>query len=197
MLFAGTDFGVYRSMDGGASWSRFGTGLPFVAVRDLYVAPDGTFVRAATFGRGVWEIGLRSGAVEVGVGPAQATLPSGGSRTFTAAVLGASDSSVTWDATGGSLSPQGSRMLRYTAPETAGSYTLRAISTADPTRSASAAVLVKSRDLNGDGSVDVLDMALAAAAYSGSGTPAADTRPDFDGDGDVDDEDLAALLLGY
>ncbi|MDE3245083.1 MAG: hypothetical protein KGN80_03270 [Acidobacteriota bacterium] len=197
VVFAGTDFGVYRSLDGGASWSRFGLALPFVAVRDLYVAPDGTFVRAATFGRGVWEIGLRSGAVEVGVGPAQATLPSGGSRIFTAAVLGASDQSVTWDTTGGSLSPQGSRMVRYTAPEAAGSYTLRGTSTADPARSASAAVLVKSRDLNGDGSVDVLDLALAAAAYSGSGTPATDTRPDFDGDGDVDDEDLAALLLGY
>lgn len=197
VIFAGTDFGVYRSMDGGASWSRFGTGLPFVAVRDLYVAPEGSFVRAATFGRGVWEIGLRSGAVEVGVGPAQATLPTGGLRTFTAAVLGANDQSVTWDATGGSLSPKGSRMLRYTAPEIAGSYTLKATSTANPTRFAVASILVKSRDLNGDGSVDVLDLALAAAAYTGSGVPTVDSRADFDGDGDVDDEDIAALLLGF
>jgi len=196
VLFAGTDFGVYRSMDGGASWSRFGTGLPFVAVRDLYVAPDGSFVRAATFGRGVWEIGLRSGTVEVGVGPSQATLPSGGSRTFTAAVLGANDQSVTWDATGGSLAPLGSRNLRYTAPETPGSYTLRAISAADPTRFSSASILVKTRDLNGDGNVDVLDLALAAAAYKGSGVPATDTRADFDGDGDLDDEDIAAFLTG-
>lgn len=195
-LFAGTDFGVYRSSDGGASWSRFGTGLPFVAVRDLYPAPDGSFVRAATFGRGVWEIGLRSGTVEVGIGPSQATLPSGGSRTFTAAILGASDQSVAWDATGGSLSPQGSRILRYKAPDAPGTYTLRATSSADPTRSAAAAILVKTRDLNGDGSVDILDLALAAAAYKGPGSPAADTRADFDGDGDLDDEDLAALLLG-
>lgn len=55
-VYAGTDFGVYVTSDGGGTWSRFGNNLPLVAVRDLYVAPDGTFVRAATYGRGVWEI---------------------------------------------------------------------------------------------------------------------------------------------
>lgn len=55
-VYVGTDFGVYMTSDGGASWARFGGNLPLVATRDLYVAPDGTFLRAATFGRGVWEI---------------------------------------------------------------------------------------------------------------------------------------------
>ena len=55
-VYAGTDFGVYVSSDGGTTWNRFGSNLPLVAVRDLYIAPDGTFVRAATYGRGVWEI---------------------------------------------------------------------------------------------------------------------------------------------
>lgn len=196
-VYAGTDFGVYRSLNGGATWSRFGTGLPFVAARDLYVAPDGSFIRVGTFGRGVWEIGLHSGTVEVGIGPSRATLPSGGSHAFAAAVLGASDQSVTWETTGGGLFPQGSRMVRYQAPEEPGNYSLRAVSTADPTRSASASILVKSRDLNGDGRVDVLDLAIAAAAYTGSAVLSLDARADFDGDGDVDDEDLAALLLGY
>ena len=31
-LYAGTDIGVYQSLDGGASWLPFGTGLPRVAV---------------------------------------------------------------------------------------------------------------------------------------------------------------------
>ncbi len=196
-LFAGTDFGVYRSLDGGASWSRYGTGMPLVAVRDLFVAPDGSFLRAATFGRGVWELGSRSGAVEVGVGPVQATMATGAARLFTATVLGAADQSVTWSATGGDLVPQGSRAVRFTAPPQPGTYELRAISSADPTRYASAFITGKSRDLNGDGIADVLDLALAAVAYSGPGTPSADARADFDGDGDVDDEDIAALLSGF
>ena len=56
VLYAATFLGVYRSTDAGASWSRFGTGLPQVEVHDLYMPPDGSFLRIATYGRGVWEI---------------------------------------------------------------------------------------------------------------------------------------------
>lgn len=55
-LYAATFLGVYRSTNGGASWSRFGAGLPFVEVRDLYMPPDGSFLRIASYGRGNWEI---------------------------------------------------------------------------------------------------------------------------------------------
>jgi hypothetical protein len=55
-LYAGTFLGVYQSTDAGASWSRFGAGLPQVEVHDLYMPPDGSFLRIATYGRGVWEI---------------------------------------------------------------------------------------------------------------------------------------------
>jgi hypothetical protein len=61
-LLAGTDFGVYHSTDGGSTWSRYGAGLPMVATRDLYIAPDGSFVRAGTYGRGVWEIQSTGGS---------------------------------------------------------------------------------------------------------------------------------------
>jgi hypothetical protein len=57
-VFAATFLGVYRTTDGGAHWSRFGAGLPFVEVDDIYMAPDASFLRIATFGRGVWEIQL-------------------------------------------------------------------------------------------------------------------------------------------
>ena len=57
-LFAGTDIGVYASSDGGASWAPFGSGLPRVSVFDLALhAPSGT-LRAATHGRGIWEIAV-------------------------------------------------------------------------------------------------------------------------------------------
>jgi len=57
-IFAATDLGVYQTTDGGDHWSLFGANLPQVQVRDLYIAPDGSFLRIATYGRGVWEIGL-------------------------------------------------------------------------------------------------------------------------------------------
>ena len=55
-LFAATDLGVYRTSDGGQSWSRFGAGLPAVVVQGLWIASDGSLLRAASFGRGAWEI---------------------------------------------------------------------------------------------------------------------------------------------
>ncbi len=55
-LYAGTDVGVYRSTDGGASWERFGSGMPAVSVYEVEPLRDGTVLRAATHGRGVWEL---------------------------------------------------------------------------------------------------------------------------------------------
>ncbi len=55
-LYAGTHLGVYQSADGGATWTRFGAGMPLVNVTDLYVAPNSGRFRAATFGRGFWEM---------------------------------------------------------------------------------------------------------------------------------------------
>ena len=54
-LYAGTWLGVYETTDGGASWHLFGNGLPMVVVSDLYMPPDGSYLRVSTYGRGVWE----------------------------------------------------------------------------------------------------------------------------------------------
>jgi photosystem II stability/assembly factor-like uncharacterized protein len=56
IVFAATHLGVYRSADAGATWARFGGGMPFTNVMDIYISPDGSLVRAATFGRGIWEL---------------------------------------------------------------------------------------------------------------------------------------------
>ena len=54
-LYAGTDIGVFRSTDGGANWSPFGTGLPRVAVFDMEISNVHRILRIATHGRGIWE----------------------------------------------------------------------------------------------------------------------------------------------
>jgi photosystem II stability/assembly factor-like uncharacterized protein len=58
-VYAATWLGVYRTTDGGANWSQFGAGLPTVEVSDLYMPVDGSFLRASTYGRGVWDLQLR------------------------------------------------------------------------------------------------------------------------------------------
>ncbi len=52
-LYAATHVGVYRTIDGGQSWESFSNGLPTVRVNDIYMPPDGSFMRIATYGRGI------------------------------------------------------------------------------------------------------------------------------------------------
>ena len=66
-IYVGTEVGLYRSIDGGANWSRYGTGLPLVSVTDVSIAFDGSSVRIATYGRGFWEIYPRSGGSPAGI----------------------------------------------------------------------------------------------------------------------------------
>jgi len=59
-VFVGTNAGVYRgrSLDGGVTWfwTPYNNGLPLPDVRDLEVHPTTGVMRAATFGRGVYEV---------------------------------------------------------------------------------------------------------------------------------------------
>jgi hypothetical protein len=55
-IYAATHVGIYRTTDGGANWSPYGNGLPTVRVNDVYMPPDGSFIRIATYGRGMWEL---------------------------------------------------------------------------------------------------------------------------------------------
>lgn len=54
-LFAGTDIGVFRSTDGGASWEPFSDGLPRVAVFGMEFHRVHRVLRISTHGRGVYE----------------------------------------------------------------------------------------------------------------------------------------------
>jgi photosystem II stability/assembly factor-like uncharacterized protein len=57
-LFAGTDVGVFRSLDDGVNWNPWREGLPNVAVYDLRLHAPARLLRAATHGRGMWERAL-------------------------------------------------------------------------------------------------------------------------------------------
>jgi photosystem II stability/assembly factor-like uncharacterized protein len=56
ILYAGTDTGVYVSLDGGGSWQVLGSGLPTSYVWDLAVHPRDNCLVIATNGRGMWLI---------------------------------------------------------------------------------------------------------------------------------------------
>jgi photosystem II stability/assembly factor-like uncharacterized protein len=58
VIYAGTEFGVYRTRDDGVSWDRFGDGLPNTAVIDLRLDSVRRRLVAATQGRGAWIIDI-------------------------------------------------------------------------------------------------------------------------------------------
>ena len=80
-------------------------------------------------------------AVSVGITPSGASVWTNGTQAFLAAVTGSTNQSVTWsvvEGSGGSISAAG----LYTAPASAGSFHVKAVSVADGTKSAQAPVTV-------------------------------------------------------
>jgi photosystem II stability/assembly factor-like uncharacterized protein len=101
LLYLGTEFGLWMSVDGGTSWARFEGNFPkMVSVRDLAIHPQGDLV-VATHGRGIYILddlaplrGLTAATLEREVAilptrPAELTIPAGvqnfgGSEQFVA-----------------------------------------------------------------------------------------------------------------
>jgi photosystem II stability/assembly factor-like uncharacterized protein len=54
LLFVGTEFGLYFTLDGGKKWIRLKGGLPTVAVRDLAIQRQMDDLVVGTFGRGIY-----------------------------------------------------------------------------------------------------------------------------------------------
>jgi photosystem II stability/assembly factor-like uncharacterized protein len=55
LLFVGTEFGLWISIDGGKQWAQYkGNDFPAVAVRDIVVHPRDADLVLATHGRGIW-----------------------------------------------------------------------------------------------------------------------------------------------
>lgn len=57
-LYLATDIGVFQTVNGGASWQPMGTGLPNVVVNSLKLHRPSRTLRAATLGRGMWDLSM-------------------------------------------------------------------------------------------------------------------------------------------
>lgn len=54
LLFAGTEFGLYVSIDGGTIWSQWTSGFPTVSAMDMVIHPRDHDLIVGTFGRSVY-----------------------------------------------------------------------------------------------------------------------------------------------
>jgi hypothetical protein len=54
LMFAGTEFGVFFTIDGGGKWVQLAGGAPTISFRDLAIQKRENDLVAASFGRGFW-----------------------------------------------------------------------------------------------------------------------------------------------
>jgi len=66
-FYVGTDVGVFRTTDDGASWEAFDNGIPNVSIADLIVDPEDQLLVAATFGRGMYKVSIAPANIEPSV----------------------------------------------------------------------------------------------------------------------------------
>jgi hypothetical protein len=118
----------------------------------------------------------------------------GSSTAFSAAVVNTSNMAVNWTATGGSPQSASTASFTWTAPASAGTFTIMAASVADPSASDTVSIAVKGKDL-GTGETNVSTMAMLSKAYgSRSGDAAYLVAADLNGDGVIDDQDITIWL---
>jgi hypothetical protein len=134
------DATVTNASNTSVTWSASGGSIDS---NGLFTAPDdaGTYTITATSVQDPSvsaEIQVTVNPIFVAVTPSSVTLTTGATQTFTANVTGAKDKSVSWSATGGTISDSGF----YTAPATAGTYTVTATSNVDNRRIGTATVTV-------------------------------------------------------
>jgi hypothetical protein len=134
--YCGTDMGVYLRAAGATTWAPFSTGMPGVPVNELKIFTPTGRLRAATFGRGIWESPLNSfnNAPTVSItSPANtATFNVGSSITINASATDADGSITSVAFYNGTTLLGTSTVAPYTytwATPAVGSYALTAVAT--------------------------------------------------------------------
>lgn len=117
IVFAGTDVGVYRSTDGGINWLPYNTGMPKIAIFDFAIQHANRLLRAATHGRGIWEIALDPAV------------------TISGQITGPNSTGVTVQLSGSAPAPMstvtdGSGNYSFAGLSVGGNYTVRPVATA-------------------------------------------------------------------
>ncbi|MEP6636003.1 MAG: hypothetical protein ABJB97_04700, partial [Acidobacteriota bacterium] len=117
VVLAGTDVGVYRSIDGGINWLPYNNGMPKIAIFELQIQNANRLVRAATHGRGIWEIALDP------------------SVSISGQITGANNAGVTMELTGSSPAPlstttDGTGNYVFSGLTVGGNYTVRPVASA-------------------------------------------------------------------
>ncbi len=130
-LYVGTDVGVYYRDNTAGSWAAYNTGLPNVSVRELEIQYTALKLRAATFGRSIWQSDLAS----PGTSPPTADFAAnrtnicvGDCINFTDLSNG-SPTSWAWTFTGAATTSSTLQNPTNICYNTAGSYTVSLIAT--------------------------------------------------------------------
>ncbi len=122
-LYIGTDIGVYYTDNSMTDWVYYNSGLPVVVVSELEIHYSSGKLRAATYGRGVWESPLYvsnlPGAPAAGFSSSATTVCAGYAVNFTDQSLG---NPVSWHWTFPGATPSTSTlqnpMVSYQTPGT-------------------------------------------------------------------------------
>jgi photosystem II stability/assembly factor-like uncharacterized protein len=83
--YVASDIGVFKTTNGGSTWTTFSNGLPNVAVLSLKLQRSSRILRAATHGRSVWDIVVQGlpDLVETSISNPASTVLDGGSFSVT------------------------------------------------------------------------------------------------------------------
>ncbi len=109
--YIGTDIGVFYKAANASDWIPFYNWLPYVPITDLVITQSSNRIRAATFGRGIYESDLRSACATNLI----VTTGLGGQKYYEASNSITSSGTLAPDA-GTKIAMQAGNMVRFTPP---------------------------------------------------------------------------------